>query len=110
MLFYEQPTEPWNQFDFMLLEAYENLKNEICQECGNPIWICRNEEAHNIGFKVRTVTCFAKAEMDKWQKQREKQNKELKPGELPFVTPYSYDDSPMPTRMQFFRTLSDKIE
>lgn len=110
MLFHEQPTDPWNEFDFLLVEALQILEDETCRECGNPIWICRNEEAAHVGFKVKTSTCFAKAEMDRWQAAQEKKGKKSTPGELPYVIAFTYDDGPMPTRMSYYRGLSDKIE
>jgi len=109
MLFHEQPSDPWVPFDFMLLEAYQILQDETCNECGNPIWVCRNEDANWIGFKVKTTKCYAKAEMDKWQEKQEKNTKK-KYGEIAYVVPYSYDDTPMPGRRDFYMSLSDKIE
>lgn len=110
MLFHEQPSDPWIDFDFMLLEAYQMLQEETCNECGNPIWICRNEEASWIGFKVKTTKCFAKAEMEKWQEAEEKKSNKKNYGVLPYIVAYSYDESPMPSRRDFFNGLSDKIE
>lgn len=86
------------------------LQEETCNECGNPIWICRNEEASSVGFKIKTTTCFAKAEMDKWQEAQEKKNAKRQHGQIPYVVPYSYDESPMPSRREFYKGLSDKIE
>ena len=86
------------------------LQEETCNECGNPIWICRNEEASWIGFKVKTTKCFAKAEMEKWQEAEEKKSNKKSYGVLPYIVAYSYDESPMPSRRDFFNGLSDKIE
>lgn len=86
------------------------LQEETCGECGNPIWVCRNEDASWIGFKVKTTKCFAKAEMDKWREAQEKKSKKQAPGVIPYVVPFSYDDRPMPSRMDFYASLSDKIE
>lgn len=95
----------------MLIEAYETLKEETCTECGNPIWICRNESANWIGFKIKTTKCFAKAEMDKWQEAEEKKSSSKKKyGSIPYIVPYSYDGTPLPTRNDFYKSLSDKIE
>lgn len=113
MIFHEQPGEPWQPFDFMLLEAYQTLQDETCQECGNPIWICRNEEAHNVGFKVKIAKCFAKAELDKWHEvQEKKKSKGSSHGEYPYVVAYTYDESPMPTRQDYYESLmeKDKVE
>jgi len=110
MLFHEQPTDPWDEFDFLLVEAMQMLEDETCPECGNPIWICRNEEASNVGFKVKVTTCYAKAELDRWNASNQKRKKELGPGEMSYVVSYTYDGSDMPTRKSFYEGLSDKIE
>ena len=109
MLFHEQPTDPWNDFDFMLVEALQMLEDETCNECGNPIWVCRNESATNVGFKIKTTKCFAKAELEKWREAEDKKKKK-KYGEMPYIVAYTYDDGPMPTRAEYYQGLSDKIE
>jgi hypothetical protein len=111
MLFREQPTDPWVEFDFLLVEAIQILEDETCRECGNPIWICRNEDAHNVGFKVKTNKCFAVAELEKWQERKDKQKTKKKEyGESPYVVPYTYDGSPLPTRAEFYQGLASMIE
>lgn len=108
MLFHEQPTEPWCEFDFMLVEALQILEDETCSECGNPIWICRNDEASNVGFKIKTTTCYAKAELDKWREREEKSKKKKPYGQSPYVVAYTYDDSDLPTRRSFYMGMADK--
>ena len=113
MLFHEQPTEPWNDFDFLLLEAYQLLQDETCSQCGNPIWICHNEEAANVGFKVKTSKCFAQAELEKYQeKEDNKKTKKKKYGEKPYVVPFTYDNSNFPSRVEYYQFLSqyNKVE
>lgn len=113
MLFHEQPSDPWVRFDFLLLEAYQMLQEETCNECGNPIWVCRNEEANNVGFKVKVAKCFAKAELDKWYEKEEKKKSNKKSyGEYPYVVAYTYDEGPFPTRMEYYQSLAgrDTIE
>lgn len=110
MLFHEQPTDPWNDFDFLLVEAMQILEDETCPDCGNPIWICRNEDASNVGFKIKVSTCFAKAELDRWTESNKKRKKDLGPGEAPYIVAYTYDGGDMPTRRSFYEGLSDKIE
>lgn len=108
MIFHEQPTDPWNDFDFMLLEAFQILQDETCNECGNPIWVCRNEDATNIGFKVKVAKCFAKAELEKWQENNDKKKSKKSYGEYPYVVAYTYDDGPMPTREDYYVGLLEK--
>lgn len=108
MLFHEQPSDPWTRFDFMLLEAYQMLQDETCNECGNPIWVCRNESATNVGFKVKVAKCFAKAELDKWNEKEEKKKSSKKSyGEYPYVIAYTYDEEPLPSRESYYRSLSE---
>lgn len=108
MIFHEQPGDDWDPFDFMLLEAYQILQDETCNECGNPIWICRNEEASNVGFKVKIAKCFAKAELDKWQESQEKKSSKKSYGEYPYVVAHTYDDGPMPSRNDYYASLMEK--
>lgn len=96
-----------------MLEAYQILQDETCNECGNPIWICRNEDAHSVGFKVKTATCFAKAELDRWQEKEEKKKTKKKAyGQYPYVIPYTYDKSDFPTRQSYYESLiqGDAVE
>ena len=85
------------------------LEDETCNECGNPIWVCRNESASNVGFKVKTATCFAKAELDRWNEREDKKKSAKKRyGEYPYVVAYTYDGSDVPSRMQFYKDLIEK--
>lgn len=109
VLFYEQPYDPWTKFDFMLLEAYQTLKDETCSDCGNPIWVCRNEFADNVGFKIKSTKCFAKAELEKFhEKESKRESSRKKYGETEYVVAYTYDGSDLPTRMQYFQALTEQ--
>lgn len=110
MLFHEQPSSPWIDFDFMLVEALQILEDETCSECGNPIWVCRNDAATNVGFKIKTTKCYAKAELEKWNDKQQKRKAKQQPGEMPYIVAYTYDDGPMPTRRSYYQGVSDKIE
>ncbi|CAB4148706.1 hypothetical protein UFOVP536_19 [uncultured Caudovirales phage] len=109
MFFHEQPSDPWTKFDFMLLEAYQILKDETCNDCGNPIWICHNEFANNVGFKVKSTVCYAKAELEK-HNERVAKNSSTKQryGETDYTVAYTYDDSPMPSRMSYLKAMSEQ--
>ena len=109
MLFHEQPDLSWTKFDFLLLEAYQILQDETCSMCGNPIWVCRNEFADNVGFKIKSAKCFAKAELDRHQEREEKKKKKNKKhGEQEYVLPYAYDGGELPTRMSYFNSLTQQ--
>lgn len=110
MLFHEQPDLPWTKFDFLLLEAYQILQDETCGMCGNPIWICRNEYATSVGFKIKSAKCFAKAELDRHQeRESKKKNKPKKHGEQEYVLAYAYEGGDMPTRMSYLNSIAESI-
>jgi hypothetical protein len=93
----------------MMLEAMQILEDEPCKECGSQIWICRNESAAHVGFKVKIATCFAKAELDRHQEREEKKKKKNKKhGEQEYVLPYAYDGGELPTRMSYFNSLTQQ--
>jgi len=97
------------ELDFLLVEAMQILEEETCPDCGSPIWICRNDFAGNIGFKVKTTVCYARAELEKWQELEEKKKTSKKKyGQSPYTIPYTYDGSDMPSRMQFYKELNQK--
>jgi hypothetical protein len=111
VLFHEQPFDPWTKFDFLLLEAYQTLQDETCSQCGNPIWICRNEDATNVGFKIKTTVCFAKAELERHNEMKEKKKSKKKNyGESDYVVAYTYDGGEMPTRSSYFAYLAEKMK
>ena len=85
MIFHEQPTDPWNEIDFRLLEAYQIIEQETCAACGQPIWLCRSED-RNLTFELHTTTCYGDKRIKEWT---DKQNKKKKPshGELPWLKP-----------------------
>ena len=110
MLFHEQPDLPWTKFDFLLLEAYQMLQDETCAMCSNPIWICRNEYASTIGFKIKSTKCFAKAELDRHQeRESKKKSKAKKHGEQEYVLAYTYDGSELPTRMSYLNAMAQAM-
>lgn len=89
------------------------LEDETCPQCGNPIWVCRNENADNVGFKIKIGKCFAEAELEKWKEKEEKKKSKKKTyGEYPYTVAYTYDNSDMPSRTQFYRALAEanKVE
>lgn len=103
MLFHEQPTDPWQPYDFKLLEAYQVLQDETCQMCGHPLWLCRSTDP-NLEFRVQTAVCQAKAALEKADKKRENNKRELKPGEYAFTVPKMlFKDMELPTREEWVK-------
>ncbi|MGK3946948.1 hypothetical protein ABK046_52350, partial [Streptomyces caeruleatus] len=73
----------------MLVEALQILEDETCAECGNPIWVCRNDEAPNVGFKIKMTRCYAKAELDRWREKQDKKKAKPSPGEMPYIVSFT---------------------
>jgi len=85
--------------------AWTILKKETCKECGQPLWICRSSEK-NLTFSVRTGVCYAKAELDKWQKGTKSQK--LKNGEHPYiVAKMRREEDPLPSRQRYLKELAE---
>lgn len=101
MVFYVQPTDPWESFDFKLLEAYQILQDETCSMCGQPIWICRSDSS-NIRIKVRKTQCNVTAELEKRQQADEKHKRKMKPGEYYYTVVDTYDGGYLPSRRTFY--------
>lgn len=111
MILQEQPTNPWKDFDFKLLEAYEILQSEICPKCQNPIWLCRNEDPDVI-FEVRSAVCFAEKALERERERREGKNDKEKAKQrindrgrywftVPKMNPAS-TKTDLPTRREFY--------
>jgi hypothetical protein len=100
----KQPTDPWSVADKKLALAWTILQKETCRECGQPLWICRSNNV-NLYFSVQTDTCYAKAELDRWEA---KPNRKAKPGESAYIVPdMRSDDGKLPTRKQYLEQIDD---
>lgn len=113
LVYGEAVEKPWSTKDKMLVEAYQILEDEKCPECGNPIWICRNEDS-NIQFKVRKTTCYGKRRMDehrtdlKSMSTKEKNKARQDWGKIEWPEPFTLDETPLPTRREFFERLQSE--
>jgi len=74
MILHTQPGKKWDEWDFLCIEAFQIARNETCQHCNMPMWICRNEDA-DIGFKVVEDTCFALREVEIEDEKNSNKNK-----------------------------------
>lgn len=100
-----QPTDEWDSFDKKLAVAVHILKKQTCQQCGQPLWICRSDDA-NLDFVVRTGVCYATKALEERRTKNEKTKKKLKPGEFEYVEPTMLFGHPFPSRADWLDSLS----
>lgn len=113
MLFHEQPTEPWTEYDFKILEAYQILQDEICSQCGNPVWLCHSTD-NRVEFKAIKSTCFATkqhmiAEDNKKKPADRADSKERATwGQTTYMKPYIVQNAEgdLPTRWDYYNSLT----
>jgi len=66
MVLGEDSKKKWGKWDFVLAKAYQRYTDEICQQCGYPIYLCHSSDSR-IEFEVHKETCFAAAEVERAQ-------------------------------------------
>lgn len=105
-----QPSDDWDDVDKKLAVAAHILKKQTCPKCGQPLWICRSDDA-NLDFVVRTAVCYSTKALETARNKRQKSNqkgKDLKPGEFEYVEPVMLFDKKMPTRDGWLRSLQEE--
>lgn len=116
MVLMESPDEPWRLLDFQLIEAFQILQDEICPQCGHPVWLCRNN-SEDLIWKVVPAVCQGTAEVEKqdWQKNnpgaRPKAEDRASWGRVfhpvPEMIHYPGEEKPdLPTREEFYAALA----
>ena len=63
MILHTQPRKPWNDFDFLCIEAHEIVLRERCPQCQLPRWMCHNTDG-DVGFEIEEDVCFAIRELE----------------------------------------------
>lgn len=114
MIFHTPPSDPWEQFDFKLLEAYQILQDETCPHCGNPVWVCRSTNPR-IRFKMQKSVCFAERYEEEWKNRKNRRMGKGEtwspgPGEQWFPVLDLPEGEPMPTRMDYIKELNDLVK
>ena len=107
MIFRTQPTKKWNNWDFALIEAFQILDDEICKQCGNPVWLCRSN-SNKFEFQVKEEICYATQKLERVKdvkkKPKERASKEDRAnfGKFYYTIPklYPFEDE-MPTRKDY---------
>ena len=100
LLFLEDPHTGWTKYDYLIQDAYYTMDQEVCPICNNPIWLCHSTD-NRIEFKVVTRTCYAKADLEDFEKSDK--GKGLGSGEYLVARPVSVDeDEDLPTRHEAY--------
>jgi len=78
------------------------MDREICKTCGNPVWLCHST-SNDIQFEVRVGACYAKAEIEDYEKDQSKPK--LQAGEYLYAVPVGLDNEdgthePLPSRRE----------
>lgn len=69
----------WGKWDFLLAKAYQRYLDELCPQCGMPVYICHSEDSR-IEFKINKDVCFAAADVERVQKANTDPKKGAEPG------------------------------
>lgn len=103
----KKPSSNWSMWDHKLAVAFSRLNAEMCDKCGNPIWLCRTSDSR-VRFEVDTYICYADKELSKRREEREKRKKKLKDGEYEFVRAVPDMNAELPTRDDYYKMLAEK--
>lgn len=69
----------WGKWDFLLAKAYQRYLDELCPQCGMPVYVCHSEDSR-VEFKITKDVCFATAEVERAQKREsDKRGKNASP-------------------------------
>lgn len=115
MLFHSQPTSPWEPFDFKLIEAYQIMQDELCPNCGQPVWLCRSDD-ERIEWKIKSGVCYASKALDekRWEDENKGKKKDQRTpktpekwGRMDYAVPFSPEPRGgiLPTRSDYFERL-----
>lgn len=104
------PQGEWMRLDYLLVDAYYTMDREICTICNNPIWLCHSTD-NRIEFKATVQTCFAKAEIEEFEKSEK--GKALTAGEYVVARPIGLDDGrgnfePLPNRRDAYQRVPNE--
>lgn len=120
MIYHEQPTDPWTDYDFALIEAYQTLEDEKCGQCGNPVWLCRSD-SNVFRFKVHKEACHATKALEEYKDSKKPRGERAKAedkkhwGEFYYTEPELLPPEKeagtlMPKRSDFFKEKAGLVE
>ena len=81
----------WSRYDTLFAKAYQRFLNEICQQCGNPKYLCRTDD-NRVQFKVAYDECAASAVAEREQAKIAKE-KNPRHGTQVYAEPFLTEDA-----------------
>ena len=104
------PQGDWTRVDYLLVDAFYTMDREVCTICNNPVWLCHSTD-NRIEFKPSIRTCFAKAEIEDFEKTEKGKN--LSAGEYIIARPIGLDDGqgniePLPNRHEAYQRMPNE--
>lgn len=110
LLMEPDPMGEWTKIDYLLLDAFYILDSETCTICNNPIWLCHSTD-NRIDFKVKTRTCYAKAEIEDFENSEK--GKRIGSGEYLIAVPQGIEDEngnlePLPSRHEAYQSMQNE--
>lgn len=95
-------TEPvWTERDKKLLVAWQTYQDELCKNCGTPVWLGHSEDP-TIQFEDDTTVCYGCQHLQ----QKNKEDKELPDGATRYVKPVpATEEDELPTRAAGYKTV-----
>lgn len=96
------------KWDLLLAEAEQILELERCPQCGNPRYICQNEDP-DVDFRVYDEVCHAMRKKAKYEES--KKDKKGREGAIVGIEAYTHSDTPFDEfRGPFYRQKSEERE
>lgn len=81
----------WNEWDRLVMEAYQIHENEKCPKCGNARWICGSPNGH-IRFKIRSEFCEATFRVNDWRDIEAKRDQKGLEATIAYAEPYTTEE------------------
>lgn len=75
----KDPYGEWSPADYRLIRSYQQMKDELCPKCGQPVWLCHSTDP-DLVWEVQTETCYATAAIEarRWKDDNPKEQPKKK--------------------------------
>jgi hypothetical protein len=88
------PHGKWKWYDYSLFDAVHRVDDELCRECGLPVYICRSEES-DIQIDVRVDYCAGDVAIERKRKSLTPEGGVPPSGATYSAEPYSLSGKPL---------------